>query len=425
MRIDDLRDALHDQADALVDTDLTGRSAAVRARGRRVRRRRAAGGAALALVALAGGALAVTGLPGTPPEPPVATVLGQDPPRTLTSDGFTFTPGVTVAAEPGADDLEVDLGQADGPRLIAFTSSRTGGFLLASSDQDVPSAGAASGAFSTFLAVDEASQTVTVRESAGEAGRIAAVVYDLSGDLPAGTVLDGGVFRDRVAGAELLAAAQGERGQAEIAVRIPADVDTVAAHTLCRGAGTEVEVRLYAGDGYTSGPCDGMSPLPMDLADSGATTISPESTELVLRAVGSPEALAAVRLTLGVYRTAPAVGKVAGWPVPARTEFAGRAWTLDSSATRTGQRSLRMDFPASDRDQLVVLGTRGVEGTGQVLLDGRVVQGFSFAIGPDSASYGNEVVVPAGGAHSIVVRLDPGTPVEGVSLGLGVHSLAE
>ncbi len=123
--INDLRAALDQHAEDVVESVATARVAAVRARAVRVRRRQAGAvvGAAAAVVAVVA---AATVLPGGGAPPPAADrqLLGLTAPAQMSALGYTYEFDRGTDSSEGASAVELEA--SDEPRLLTWAADELG-----------------------------------------------------------------------------------------------------------------------------------------------------------------------------------------------------------------------------------------------------------------------------------------------------------
>ena len=418
---DDLRSTLDRHASGLADHDLHVRPVAVRERVRVVRRRRraAVGGVAAAVV----GALALTLPLGGERQAPVAdrTLAGHVAPRTLSSLGYTYT---FAQGRQGDGRARLHFAASDRPRLVSWATSGP--------DNEV-----------TLRGVDESPRTVTTDDfgdfvrvppqrdgtiTVTGVGKVALATYDLSGAAP-GDTRDGITFRHDVAGRRLLGDAIGDPGEADIAFDTSTEAGPLPISYLCsRGpADAWLHIAVAGGQVVTGGGCDD---APFDPAGSGAVEIhvnADEARSLHVRMwvthgehgrlVEDPD----LRLAVGAYAPAPAVARLAGWPVPATRERDGHLWRLvDTEAGAPGARELSVHGLAGQETLVAMSFAHTGPGVVRTLEDGRLGES-SFAAGGSGST---EAVVPATGG-SVGLRVDGRGRQPGVELGMARYVRAD
>ncbi len=419
MRIDELRSTLHQHADGLHDEGLVDRAAAVHHRVRVVRRRRTATVAGLAAVVVAGAALAVLPQRDTSPEPANTprTVLGQAVPQTLVADGYEYHPTVTAVSAVGADSLRLNLKVGSTPRLVAFTSTRAGGLLRLTDSTEGQVAGSASGALTTYLQVQAGPRDkLTLRDVGGsDAGRLAVVVYDAAPDFrPDGVGGYGFWFRQHRPEAELVEGRVTAPGTRTLALEVPRPAGSYQVHDLCSSAARGVQYRLHL-DGQSGGPWNDCQDEPQPLPAGGnfatypTVKDDPANVTLQLEARAKPGSgadLSEVVLGAAVYRVLTPAARVAGWNLAERISTGGRIFAYEGVVEgATGQVPVTTRLPASDVDRTVSVASMDVQGTVDVLVDGRAVTGFTGS-GRGSGMLTTDVVLPAGGPHTVTTRLN-------------------
>ena len=418
---DDLRSTLDRHASELTDHDVHARPVAVRERIRVVRRRRRAtvGGVAATVV----GAMALTLSLGGARQAPVAdrTLAGHEAPRTMSSLGYTYT---FAQGRQGDGKVQLQLAPSDRPRLVSWATSGP--------DDEV-----------TLRGVDEGPRTVTTDDFGdfvlvpprrdgsitvtGE-GDVALAVYDLSGAAP-GDTHDGITFRDDVAGQRLLADAIGDPGEADLSLDLSTDGGALPISYLCSGGPSDAWLHISVnGGGAVSGSgCD--DPL-FDPAGSGGFITYPDAAEArslhvrmwVTRGqkgdvVEAPD----LRIAVGAYAPAPAVTRLAGWTVPATTEYGGHLWRLvDTEAGAPGARELEVRGVDGQETLVEMSFAHAGRGVVRTLEDGRP-GGSTFAAGGSGAT---RAVIPATGG-SVGLRVGGAGLRPDVELGLAMYVRAD
>jgi hypothetical protein len=262
MRIDELRDALHEHGEISYDEGLSARADAVRGRVRAVRRRRAGVVAACAIGAVVA-VPAINALETDMPEPAGRDLAGRTAPETFVSTGFTyeFDRGVEGSA---SEPLRLDLPNSDEPRLVSWTvnaGNAEGRLVDRRYREEYESHPVAGGrGFETFEYVapgDRASYQLTSTGD-GEDGEMAMAVYTLSDEAPEGVTAQGVTFRDDVDGAELLGAAIGEPGESSVSFDVVLPEGDLRLSDLCSAPEKYMlHVRIEGQRGWNGSSCAG------------------------------------------------------------------------------------------------------------------------------------------------------------------------
>lgn len=360
----DLKDTLGQHADSVHDASAVARTAAVRGRARAVRRQRAVGVVAAAVLAV-GGASALSLLPGNQQDAPQPAerprVDGHRAPASIESFGSTY---VFDEANTGRDSLTLDLAASDEPRLVSWAGESPLTVNSSSADGDrtgVP------GDFSEWTLVYPGTpQSITVDGR----GELAIAVYDLQDRAP-GDYVDGIAFPDVVDGEHRVGSAIGDAGRTDLSFEVTMPEHDLSLREVCRteARGLEAHVSIN-GEHFTSGDC---GPQRLTGLVSGGGAATPERTSLpsagqsvTLRIWVTPRTngskppqkaldsaeVSDLRLGLGAYAGAAPVAQVPGWGVPPTYSYDGHVWEYVEHTTRDGGFSLR---PAVKAPYLLVL----------------------------------------------------------------------
>lgn len=372
MRLDELSDALHQQADTVRDGGAADRLHAVRGRVRTVRRRRTAAVSTAAVAAVAVVGLAV--LPGfgdraSGPADAPATLAGHDVPPTLEANGFTYEYVEGVAGDPGENPLELQMELDDEPRLVSFASSESGSTLVADSDQG-SRMGGPSGDFSTYLLLQPGGdETVTLRQldNLGD-GTLALAVYDLADETPVGVTDGRSTFRDEVAGWQLVDGVIGEPGRTDLTFTVTLPEGRLRWDTMCHSGGDDLMMKYSVEGvrGWMGSGCGDTGPLGPDAADSTSQSVgkdpSPRNRPVEVRVWlgptdGGPAAVAAdadAVLGLAVYAEAGNTVDVLGQQLEATFESAGHTWAVGTVEQMAGEDGrYRLELAASPSSRVV------------------------------------------------------------------------
>ncbi len=343
--IQDLRASLGQHAGDVPDSAASARVTAVRARAGRVRRRQAGVVAASAAVVVTGVA-AVSMLSGETSPAPV------DAPTTFTSLGWTYERSETDRTS--GDRLEIELESSELPRLISWATAGDDQAVEVTLPGEETWVSTAAD-FEDFVWVPpNSSGAVTV---AGDRG-LEAAVYELDGSrVPPGVGSGTSIFREDVAGYDLVGAAVGELGQADLVVPVEADRGTLWLSNLCeqlppRGYQVRISVVGEPG-GFSSGPgcADGSGFDPGGSPNVGTPGQWGPGAALRIRVTtrdGEPVADGAVpnlRLGLAAYRPVGERLIAAGHRFPSTIEYGGKVWRAMDPVVGGGSRLPRLTVP--------------------------------------------------------------------------------
>lgn len=261
MRIDELRDTLHEHGEISYDEGLAGRADAVRGRVRAVRRRRAGVVAACAIGAVVA-VPAINALETDVPEPAGRDLAGRTAPETFVANGYTyeFDSGIEGST---SERLKLRLPESDEPRLVSWTvndGAAEGRLVDQFWGDPYTSPWVAGGAgFETFDYIAPgapAKYFLSSTEDGGD-GTMAMAVYTLSDETPEGVTAQGVTFRDDVDGAELLGAAIGEPGVSSVSFDITLQEGMLRLSGVCTaGRDYMVHLEIEGQRGYTATSCD-------------------------------------------------------------------------------------------------------------------------------------------------------------------------
>lgn len=343
--MDDLRSTLDRHAGELADHDLHIRPVAVHERIRVVRRRRRGAAGAVAAVVVGAVALSVSLSLGGGQQPPVAdrTLAGHLAPVTMHSLGYTYT---FTQGRQGEGRAQLRIPASEKPTLVSWATAGSDNRVTLRGVDETPrkTTVADFGDFAFVPPGDGTTVTLTGK------GRVALVAYDLTGAAP-GDTSDGVTFRKDVAGQRLLADAIGDPGQADLSIDLSTDGGALPVSYLCSGGPKDAWLHITVngrGAVFGSGCGDSL----FDPAGSGGFTSYPKAAEARAMHVrmwvtdgrkGDVVEDPDLRIGLGAYAPAPAVGHLAGWPVTATTEYDGHLWRLvDTKAGAPGARELEV-----------------------------------------------------------------------------------
>lgn len=270
--INELRQALNDQAADVSDHAVATRSGEIRERVRVVRRRRRvtiAGSAAAILAVGAGVALLPNQSPS--PTPEVASIVGLTPPEELSSLGYTYA--FDRGLEGDGDSISVDLAASDVPRLLSWATEGDDDTVSVTDDLlgDEEAATYRSSDFSDFILVGPGeSGTIDLRSDDGSEVGVAIYTVDLDAR-PPGLSDGGATFRDEVAGQRLLTAEVGAPGVSDLEVQAMTNSELTATAYFCAGAprGTVLHIESPQSVLTSRQDCDG--PTPVDVTPSRST----------------------------------------------------------------------------------------------------------------------------------------------------------
>ena len=342
--LNDLRATLDHHSGDVHDDPVVARVAAVEGRARAVRRRRAAGVATAAVLAVAGVAV-VSALPGPDRVEPASA------PDTMTALGWTYRVDHSEATE--GERIDADVLPSDVPQLVSWaTSGDDQDVRIRMNGEESRSAASDFGDF-VWLPPGWSGQVSVIGAEPG----LTVTNYALDRSVtPEGVGEGETTFREDVAGRTLAGAAVGRPGQAEVGVPVAADPGELALAHTCEGLppGYQVRVGLVGRQGYLSSGRDcaedtfdpGGSPnfgLPGQWRSGAALRI------WVVRR-GQPVAdgeIDDLRLGLAAYALADDPRTVAGHDFARVIEHAGKVWRLERTVTGTGADLPRLTVPAS------------------------------------------------------------------------------
>lgn len=337
----DLRDTLDEHADRLDDPDRYARVAAVRARVRVVRRRRAAATAVAAAVAVVATVTAVGSLrsPGEV-EPAGPSVIGIDLPEELTYQGFPYALDETRALTPGQ---RTSFGPEDEERLLALTARDLGegAATLYVGDDAVARLLGDDDHVGVPVLVSGGSEVRVRLDDAADGARVGVASYDATGELAEGVDNGRAVFRSTVGTATLVHAAFGDDA---VETTFTGSLAETRFARYCRAGrpGLWVSVEID-GDGPVRTSCPhagdlvvepGLDPGASQWAiGSGTRDVEHTVRISVTDAEGNPVSADGNAVGIGVYHQAAPRLAIAGTEVETSVEYAGRTWVLQ---TRTG-----------------------------------------------------------------------------------------
>ncbi len=439
MRTDELRDMLHVHADEVSDGGAQQRVASVHDRVHVARRRRRAGVTGVVVAAVTAVALAVVPGLDRPPAAPADTpapekLAGWEVPATLESIGYTYEYVRGVESDPGAKKLEVRLPESAEPRLLAWASDsddeRATVSLVVDGDERSRSAAGALGSFEPLE--PGLAYRVVVRQSQVAADdRLGLATYELSDEPPAGYTKDGVTYRQDVLGERLVGAAIGDPGETDIRFDITIPETGLRFSDLCYGVGIEYMVNVsVAGHSLGGSSCtetkvfdpgrggvtfpagDGRPQLRewgLQPGDSATMRVRmrPAGRELSHPVAENPDAV----IGLGVYEDSAATVPAAGDEAPERYEFKGQEWqqvtVFDSDP---GGGWLDVSHTAINRPTLVYTKFTGLgeHALLRLVVDGEIQVEKQVDVGAPAAGGGTELVIPAGQASELSLRVRRG-----------------
>jgi hypothetical protein len=368
--LSDLRSTLDEHAESVADAEATARLTAVHHRVAAVRRRRrAVGTGALALVLLAGTAVALVPHLGGDAEPAAPVILGQRAPTTITALGYTYRTDGHGASYRRSGSVEVP--KSDEPKLYSWTTSSDTTVTVRTPDRDAWHSDVTG--FHDYVVVPPG---VSGRlEVSAARGSVGIASYDLTDRVPAGAYSkDGITYRAEHAGAPLLRGIVSDRGQTDVTTSFLVPNGPVELHLVCsglpKGAFVHVEVGGKESEIGDSRSCSDPTEFdPASLTYSTQPRVArPGTTQTVrIRVTGGfhdRTALPAgsapnLRMGLGLYGPAQSVRTGAG-RVPRVVERGGHTWSFTTSAQRSSAQALTMTPAPVDRVAEIALHTHGM-----------------------------------------------------------------
>lgn len=405
--LDQLRSTLDQHASDVVDHDVLGRVGAVRQRVRVARRRRraaAAGTAALTLAVVGGVAL----LPerGDDPVPTTPSVLGMTVPSSFDSLGYTYR---FDRAVEGDTQVSVRLAASDEPQLVSWGTVGDDDTVEVTRYGTTTTYDAAD--FSDFVLVGPGDATTVRVDGTSDVGL---AVYTLGDDRPEGVTRDGLTYRQEVAGQQLVAAAFGDPGEAEVVLEATAVGQGTRFSVDCADAPAGATIHLDLRDeegGFVTGECGEALPF-----DPGATSSFGFATrpgeDVSVRAWVSDGVDGRllvdddVRVSVAVYDDEPTGVLAAGSDVPAVVESGGHQWTFDS-VTVSVPGGDRIAAPGRDGAQVLARGFTDAGESLVVLQHSRTGETVR-ADGNDLS--GGEIGILVGPQDRAVVRVEGEVP---------------
>lgn len=339
--LQDLRATLDQHAAEVGDDSASARVAAVHSRARVVRRRRAAGVGAAAVLTV----VAATGVPwllgDRSPAPVDRELIGKVAPATLTSLGYTYA--FAEGVESGDRPASVRLRPSDEPRLVTWAADADELVVQSTVEGRVTISGGTD--FDDFALVPASeSGRWTVRAGGADA---AIAVYELTDDRPAGYTAGGITFREQVADQVLQGAVVGDVGDTDVTLEVEVPASKLFLADLCRMVTTgasfpdglivnvEIDDRGTIGTGGCSDDAldlGGRSGGWYDNGDLGAGSTVAVRTWVSRRLGGEPVDLPGVRLGLAAYEVPEPAVEAGSWDLPGVYEYDGHLWEFVGSA---------------------------------------------------------------------------------------------
>ncbi len=332
--LQDLRSTLDLHAADVTDTSTAERVASVAGRARVVRRRRAAGVAAAAVLAV-GAASAIATIPGD------GDLLPAEAPASMTSLGWTYDHADTFRSDDG--ELATELLPSDLPRLVSWATTGDDQDVVVRIG-DVETWGSDAGDYDDFVWVPPGyGGEVTVSGSRG----LELATYELDDSrIPEGVGEGIQTLRADVAGYDQLGAAAGEPGQASFEVPIAGGIGDLQLAYTCEGLPRGYDVRIgfvgetapfISGNGCTWG--SGFDPA--GSINAAVPRRAGETLRIWVTSKGQSVAdgeLPDLRLSLAVYEFEEEPLTLAGHPFQRRLEHGGKVFeVVDSIETGPGE----------------------------------------------------------------------------------------
>lgn len=272
--LDDLRTTLDRHAGDVHDTERYVRPAAVRARIRAVRRRRAAVVSAVAALVMIGAVAGFASLGSSPgPEPADnTTVIGVDVPERIELLGVPYR-------LTGSEPMDVSFAWGDWkPHAVILVASGLGTGTATLFAQGEPVARLRAGERVAPAVLVEGAANLYVRfDGAGSHAKAGIAIYTATGEQASGVTDGVAVFRDRVAAGQLLDAAFSDGTSAAATIRFNERLDRVRIAEYCRtddpglwvNVAVDGERFLYGECGRESDPDPGTGGATWDVPTSG------------------------------------------------------------------------------------------------------------------------------------------------------------
>ncbi|MFC6342852.1 hypothetical protein ACFP8W_12765, partial [Nocardioides hankookensis] len=355
-------------------------------------------------------------------EPAGPTVIGIDVPQAATISGFPYAVSDTEVFPSARPRLTLD--ETDSERAVSLVASDLGDGS-ATLWADGEAIARARGDQQVTAPVPTGATTLQVRfDGIGDGAQAGIAVYDATGELADGVSNADGtaVFRDDVAGDELLASGFSEPRSSEVSVDFTAAFSDVRFSEYCttdeRGLWINVEID---DQGPISGPC-----RDDDYRDPGTSSSSFEGDRVrghvvrayLTRGADGPEVTSdSAVVGVAVYRQSPRAQLVLGMRVEQQVEYAGRTWVLDRLEDQpAGSRdAVRTTVDTADGDRLLGLVGRGASVGAR--WSGRLADGTSSFLGATTgaaSSIGG--VLLAGDRYDVTLDSEDGSDFQGVLL---------
>jgi hypothetical protein len=373
--LDELRRTMDRRADEIHDEAVHVRAAAVRRRGRQVRRQRRVG-AGIATLAAAATVVAVVALPGgRSPQPADRRLLGMEAPATMTSLGYTYA--FSRGIEGDATRTTVKLPASDSARLLTWADRGVATIRVRAADgRRIVS----TGDFRDFVTIPPGtSGTWTITGTA-----TAAAVYRLDPSLaPDGVTKAGITYRSNVLDRTLLQADIGEAGQADLQGSVNLPGGRVGVSGFCTGGTKKTWIHFDVANGvkFFGASCSAPVFDPGGHLDSEFRSVDTNATVRVWATEGEHGPLSTspdLRLGYGFYTLSHDTVSVAGYRLEQQVEHDGHVWGMPITVqSQPGDRSF--EWIAPDRGTSLVVATfshtRGPVYTSLAGVDGAAFSG--------------------------------------------------
>ena len=351
--LDELRRTLDEHADSLHDDGAHVRAAAVRRRGRQVRRQRRIGVAVAAAAVVATTAAVVTLPGGDSPQPADRHLLGMEAPASLQSLGYTYDFARGVVGD--ADRTVVRLAASDQPRLLSWADKGVDTIRVRTADDRVI---ASHGDFEDFTIIPPGqSGTWTITGA-----NTAAAIYTLDTTRPPdGATQDGITYRSRVLDRRLIGAQVGQVGESSVRSTIQLPAGRIGFSSYCTGGdeNTWFHVEIQGATSSFGANCTapvfdpgGNLETQFRWKTAGPTQVHAWATEGEHGPVLDHRP---VRITFGFYSMGHDTIEVAGTDMDQQVEYDGHVWAIPLPVeSRPGDRELRTAGPGLGVPFLVV-----------------------------------------------------------------------
>jgi hypothetical protein len=408
--LDDLRSVLEEHAGGLDDTERYVRPVAVRARIRTARRRRTTAATVAAAALVLAGVAGVSSLrQPSALEPAGPSVLGLDVPDTWFVNEFPYELEQTASFAGDGDRVELAGDQDDPERAVAFYATGLGsGSATLLSDGEAIARATGEDDAELPVPISSTSTTLEVRlDDAPTGARTGIAVYTATDELAEGVSNGTAVFRQVVAGSELLAGDFSDQSRSEVTFEFTGSLDEARFATYCVAAEKGLWLNLSIdGEGHVSTQChrvdsrdpgSSWSSFPEETGPAGVHTVRAFLTRDGRDSTPVPSPGAVVGAA--VYRQPIAQQRAAGTTVGSTTEFAGRVWRLVDVMEQP-----RAQIVAGRTDLLLGFATRGA--LVRATWEGELVPSDSTSVAsPDSTATFIGGVLLRGDTYD--VRLDP------------------